>query len=158
MNRTSFINHVSVRTLARLELLRQKGQAYSGDADAFANFKRNAEKLGLTRYQIWAVYCGKHLDAIFGAIRKNPNFPVDPSEGMQGRIDDSINYLELLSGLVKETTLGEMSNKSGSVPSNEEVAKHLMTLAMGVGISNTQSVAMIKEYLDTFYGPRHFSL
>lgn len=104
MNRNDFITHVGNRTAKRVELLKKKGESYSGEGDAFANFKRNAERLGLSKYQIWAVYCAKHLDSIFNAIKRTPTCPMDTSEaeGVQGRIDDAINYLELLSGMLHE--------------------------------------------------------
>lgn len=102
MNRSEFLELVFTRNKERTRLLESKGAAYSADGDAFENFKRNAEKLGLTKYQIWAVYCGKHLDSIFNAIKHDANHPVDKSEGLQGRIDDAINYLELLSGMLAE--------------------------------------------------------
>lgn len=112
MNRQAFIRHVRDRCSVRFQLLEDKGTAYSGQDDCFANFKRNAEKLGLTKYQIWAVYCGKHLDSIFNAIKSNSTHPVDKSEGLQGRIDDAINYLELLSGMLSE----DENLKTGSSP------------------------------------------
>jgi hypothetical protein len=104
MNRDDFITHVGDRTTKRVELLKKKGESYSGSGDAFANFKRNAERLGMSKYQIWAVYCAKHLDSIFNAIKRAPTYPMDTSEaeGLQGRIDDAINYLELLSGMLHE--------------------------------------------------------
>lgn len=102
MNRELFLEHVKARNEDRLKLLMVKGAAYSAQSDAFENFKRNGERLGLSKYQIWAVYCGKHLDSIFNTIKAAPFQPVDKSEGLQGRIDDAINYLELLSGMLKE--------------------------------------------------------
>lgn len=80
-------------------LLQGKGDAYSGQTDTLANFKRNGERLGLSKYQIWAVYCGKHIDAIFNSIKENPDFPIEKTETMDGRIVDAINYLLLLHGL-----------------------------------------------------------
>lgn len=112
MNRVQFITHVKERQEQKIALLQAKGAAYSGADDCFANFKRNAEKLGLSKYQIWAVYCGKHLDSIFNSIKNDPNHPVDKSEGLQGRIDDAINYLELLSGMLSE----DENLKTGSSP------------------------------------------
>ena len=53
-----------------LQLLRDKGEAYSGKKDALANFKINAERMGLSKYQIWAVYFNKHIDSINNATRK----------------------------------------------------------------------------------------
>lgn len=112
MNRLTFIEHVEASQQAELELLRLKGEAYSGQDDCFDNFKRNAEKLGLTKYQIWAVYCGKHLDSIFNAIKSNPTHPIDKSEGLQGRVNDAINYLRLFSGMLAEDDFG----KGTSIP------------------------------------------
>lgn len=105
MSHQEFYDSCKSRAQLRLDILEKKGLAYAGDKDAFANFKRNGEKLGLTKYQIWSVYCGKHLDAIFNSIKENPNSPVDKSEGLQGRIDDAVNYLELLAGMLDEEGL-----------------------------------------------------
>jgi len=85
-----------------LELLRVKGKAYAGTGDSLANFKRNAERLGLTPYQIWAVYFNKHIDSINNAIQQNPVFPVDESEGLRGRIADARTYLSILMCLLTE--------------------------------------------------------
>lgn len=158
MKRLDFIEHVHTRAIERATLLRSKGAAYSGDSDAFANFKRNAEKLGLTPYQVWAVYCGKHLDAIFGAIRRNPAHPVDPSEGLQGRVDDAVNYLDLFSGMVAEQPVDHPDGTYNSLPSNVEVAERIATLFGGNGLSRNEQVKLATELLNTFYGPRHFSL
>lgn len=112
MTRANFIESVRARTAERVAILAAKGHAYSGDADAFANFKRNAESLGLTKYQILLIYMRKHIDAITTAIKDNPNRPVDKSEGMVGRIDDAINYLDLLAGMLKEDDEQPMHNDS----------------------------------------------
>lgn len=79
-----------------------KGKAYAGEGDAFANFKRNAESLGLTKYQVWGVYAGKHWDAITNSIKKNPSAPLEQTEGMRGRITDMITYLTILYGMMIE--------------------------------------------------------
>lgn len=102
MTRANFIESIRARTSERLAILAAKGHAYSGDADAFANFKRNAEAVGLTKYQILLVYMRKHIDAITTAIKDNPNSPVDKSESIIGRIDDAVNYLDLLAGMLEE--------------------------------------------------------
>ena len=39
-----------------LDITTKKGHDYSGDEDVLENFKRNAERLGLTKYQVWLVY------------------------------------------------------------------------------------------------------
>lgn len=84
------------------DVLDSKGKSYAGTEDSLANFKRNAERLGLTKYQVWSVYFGKHIDSIFNAVKYNPELPVDNSEGMHGRILDAINYLSILYCLLYE--------------------------------------------------------
>jgi hypothetical protein len=87
-----------------LDLMSSKGAAYSGSDDVFANFKRNADRLGLTQYQVWLVYFLKHIDAITNAVKTNPDHPVDKSEGLEGRVDDAENYLKLLRGMLAESS------------------------------------------------------
>ena len=84
------------------EVLIHKGIAYSGEIDANSNFKRNAKLLGVTKYQVLAVYLNKHLDGIINAIKANPDFPEEKTEGMYGRITDAINYLTILYSLIVE--------------------------------------------------------
>lgn len=85
-----------------LEISESKGKAYAGNGDSLANFKRNAERLGLSKYQIWAVYFNKHIDSINNAITQNPNSPVDKTESMSGRIIDAVTYLCILEALLEE--------------------------------------------------------
>lgn len=120
VTREEFTNIVS-RTLDECQtVLGLKGEAYAGSGDVTANFKRVAANLGLTPYQVWAVYAGKHVDTIFSAIKLSPDAPVDKSEGLDGRIVDAINYLLLLKALLVSvdqvdarvfTTLGAVINK-----------------------------------------------
>ena len=63
-----------------------------GSVDVLANFKRVAERTGLTVGQAWAVYFLKHIDAIT-SIMTRPELPV--SEEPIGRFSDAINYLHL---------------------------------------------------------------
>ena len=84
-----------------------KGSAYSGEEDANSNFKRNARILGMTKYQVLAVYMNKHFDGINNAIKVNPTFPNEKTEGMAGRILDAINYLAILYTLIKEDENGK---------------------------------------------------
>lgn len=73
-----------------------KGEAYANNQDALSNFKRNAERLGMTPFQIWAVYFNKHVDSVNNAIQLNPASPEDKSEGLHSRVIDLINYAMLL--------------------------------------------------------------
>jgi hypothetical protein len=88
-------------------LLTTKGVDYSGKEDRFLNFKANAERLGMTKYQIWAVYFAKHIDAIFNAIKNDPNAPKTTSESIDTRIQDAICYLTLFYGMLEEEKYGD---------------------------------------------------
>ena len=85
-----------------LKIMEAKGKSYAGK-DSLSNFKRNAERLGLTKYQIWAVYFNKHVDSINNAIQDNPEHPIDASESIRGRVLDAINYLTILECLLGES-------------------------------------------------------
>jgi hypothetical protein len=80
-----------------------KGAEYSGDDDALANFKRNAERIGLDPLQVWHVYAAKHYDSLCSYI-KEINAPARRvlTEPIDGRVDDLITYLLLFKALVKE--------------------------------------------------------
>ena len=99
-----------------LKTLVGKGNAYSGNIDANSNFKRNGERLGLTKYQILSVYMNKHLDGINNAIKANPEFPDEKTEGMKGRILDAINYLAILHTLIKEDENGKTQKRRSLQP------------------------------------------
>lgn len=76
-----------------------KGHDYrSGSSDHFANFKRNADRLGLTSQQVWAVYANKHHDAVMTYIREGDV----QSEPIVGRIGDLISYLFILAAYAEE--------------------------------------------------------
>jgi len=83
-------------------IMAAKGKSYAGTGDTLANFKRNALALGLSPYQIWAVYFNKHIDSINNAIKADPKAPVDYSEGLRGRIMDARIYLEILACMLEE--------------------------------------------------------
>lgn len=84
------------------EVAVKKGKDYAGEEDALDNFKRNAEKLGLTKYQVWAVYAGKHIDSIFNSIKYSPDYPQVESEPMRERVKDVIVYMTILQALMEE--------------------------------------------------------
>jgi hypothetical protein len=80
-----------------------KGGEYSGDVDRLLNFRRNGVNLGLPKETVWAVYAGKHWDAIMQFIR-------DAREGKErkrleaigGRVDDLLVYLLLFKAMLIE--------------------------------------------------------
>jgi hypothetical protein len=81
-----------------LDLNLSKGHDYAGETDALANFKKAAERLGLTPEQVWAVYGDKHWSAIMTYCREGQV----ESEPIAGRIIDVILYGFLLLGLIEE--------------------------------------------------------
>jgi hypothetical protein len=123
VNRDDFLTLSGQNYNNRVEIMRRKGAAYSGQEDVFANFKRNAEKLGLSKYQVWLIYFVKHIDAITNSIKAQPHQPVEQTEGMFGRIQDSTNYLDLLAGMLEEDGI---LTRSESVRSSRDVATALV--------------------------------
>lgn len=88
---------------AIVELSKKKGGEYSGDHDRLENFKRNGARLNLPMEVIWAVYAGKHWDAVtqycadirVGTTRSR-------MESLKGRCDDLIVYLILFKAMLQE--------------------------------------------------------
>jgi hypothetical protein len=88
-------------------ILKSKGDDYTidqADADRLFNFKEIAALVGITPQQVWAVYFLKHVFSILAYIKGKKE-----SEPIQGRKDDSVNYLHLFEGLVLEDESGEIS-------------------------------------------------
>jgi len=108
-------------------LLDTKGADYSGLNDRFLNFKINGTRLGLTKYQVWSVYFAKHIDALFNAIKDNPELPRTNSELIETRIQDAICYLTLMRGMllederltsvVTDAMVAELPAESAALPS-----------------------------------------
>lgn len=101
MKRDVFTKLIKEEILPKcFKIMKSKGMSYSGVYidDKLANFKRVASETGLTPLQVWNVYFLKHKDAISSYIRGEYN----DSESIEGRIQDGINYLFLLYGLIKE--------------------------------------------------------
>ena len=81
-----------------MEIMKSKGIAYSGLKDKFGNFKRIAKNLSMSPEQVWYVYFAKHLDSLTSYMRGE----YSDSEPILGRIQDLINYLFLLYGMIVE--------------------------------------------------------
>lgn len=99
-----------------LRLNETKGRDYTrGGDDAFDNFRRHAAELGLAPEQVWAVYANKHWDAVMTFIRNIADDGYQPSEAVDGRIDDLILYLFLLREMIHEDV--EDGDAAGPLPS-----------------------------------------
>lgn len=89
------------------KLSKLKGGEYAGDVDRLANFRRNAEALGLNMETIWAVYTGKHWDAIQQYVKDLQEGKTRPrAESITGRADDLIVYAILFKAMVEEREAG----------------------------------------------------
>ncbi len=81
------------------KILTVKGADYTRhDPDRLANFKRLAKDLDLPTTKVWAVYAGKHWDAVMAFIKTGKA----ESEAIEGRFDDLHNYLYLLEGILED--------------------------------------------------------
>ena len=88
------------KVLAKCKAMREAGQKEYAhrEENAFANFERVAERLGMTREQVLLVYFEKHVDGIHSYIQGHQS----QRESVRGRIYDAIVYLCLLHGMVDE--------------------------------------------------------
>ena len=84
------------------ELLRKKGQEYSGKENRFCNFQSIGIELNLDPKKILWVYLHKHLDGIRTYIKGE----YTGIESIRGRIEDARNYLALLAGMIEEENHG----------------------------------------------------
>lgn len=80
-----------------------KGREYCIDdgtdsVDKFENFKSIGKRLKLDPKIILMVYLLKHIDSITTFVL----YGKEGTEGTKGRIQDSINYLTMLHGLIEE--------------------------------------------------------
>ena len=81
-----------------LAIMKSKGEAYSGLEDKLGNFKRCAKLADVPIEKAWFVYFVKHFDALTAYLRGE----YKDSEPIKGRIQDLINYLFLLTAILKE--------------------------------------------------------
>lgn len=80
-----------------------KGGEYAGDDDRLDNFRRNGDRLGLPMETVWAVYAGKHWDAIQQFIKdRQLGKERLRTEPMAGRAKDLIVYLLLFIAMLDE--------------------------------------------------------
>jgi len=107
MNQKDFDNVVEgVLDLAK-KTRDEKGRDYAGIEDVLGNFKKRAERLGLSPLKVWGLYFGKHIDAIETFVKTEKL----ASEPIEMRIVDAINYLLLGYALVQDLERYKGSNK-----------------------------------------------
>lgn len=104
MNKGQFRGLLNRTFIEMKTLTATKGEDYARSDDQLANFKRSAAEAGVTPEQVWLIFFNKHKDAIVSHVKAcgENNLTYNPSEPIEGRIDDAILYLCLLKGLVQE--------------------------------------------------------
>ena len=100
-----------------MDIMKTKGEAYSGQEDKLGNFKRCAKLSNMPIKKAWMIYFLKHFDALCSYIRGE----YKDSEPIEGRIKDMINYLFLLYGILVE----EASSHETHVKLHQEVKEKL---------------------------------
>jgi len=90
----------------RIELIQNvlgaKGKEYSRDADRFSNFKTAGRRLNTTPERALLGMREKHEVSILDIISDLDNEKLPTEALLEEKIGDSINYLILLEGLLKE--------------------------------------------------------
>jgi len=104
---------------ARVEKLREtgltKGRKYTlSTGDRLANFKQEAEELGLTPFQVWHVFFNKHVRAVADFCRRGQSIG---EELVENNIHDCLMYLFLLEGLIDE--IGEAGPEESIIDLDE---------------------------------------
>ena len=104
------------RTFEQIELLATaKGGEYSGDDDRLANFRRNAQALGIPKEVVWATYASKHYDALMQYIKdENLGTTRQRLEPLASRCDDLIVYLLLFKAMLEEKDQPEVGTSEKS--------------------------------------------
>jgi len=102
-------NKIISETVAEIKKLGElKGGEYAGDTDRLANFRRNGDNLGLPMATVWAVYAGKHWDAINQFIKDERSGKERVRlEPISGRVDDLLVYLILFKCILAEANITE---------------------------------------------------
>lgn len=80
-------------------LMDRKGEEYRAEEDVLANFKEDGPAVGVDDpMKTLMIYAGKHWRSIQRYVRTGK----EGAEPIQGRIDDLVNYMHLLLGLIEE--------------------------------------------------------
>lgn len=94
MNSKNFVEMFDAMCEDEKNILISKGKEYrcGQEDDVLANFKRNAQLMGMSPSQVWAIYFMKHIDAILNFVRDGKTHS---SESIDSRVFDARNYLAL---------------------------------------------------------------
>lgn len=122
-------------TLENIQNLRRsKGREYANSDDQLANFKRLAGRIALTPEAVLLVYLTKHLDSIDHFVKdiaKHNGAPANLSEPIEGRIDDAINYLILLKGLLRDRAIERRNAAIADSRKSDATREKVPNIAVG---------------------------
>lgn len=104
---TELFNHVFQDEIMALREAGQREYAHDS-GNAFANFERVADDLGLDRKLVLWTYARKHFDGIAAYLKGHKS----QREDVRGRINDGMVYLLLLRAMIDEDEGGEKNGKA----------------------------------------------
>jgi len=107
-----------------IDLLKVKNKDYSTDSDPLAGFKKIATDLGITPFQVWAVFASKHWQALTNFAKSNKV----ESEPIESRIIDMINYSVLLHLLIVDSKSWMKEQQKEFITTNKKVQDIRLTL------------------------------
>lgn len=108
MTTLDMVEALSFLRAKRDDLLFRKGKEYADDDVRFRNLHQMAAIEGRPAYKVGATFLSKHILALLKTIKEAENPPMlllreeDGSEGFVQRIQDSMNWLEIVYCLIME--------------------------------------------------------
>lgn len=126
MNQTDFERYTKYLLGKSAGLLVSKGRDYATSGDRLENFKRGAGLTGAKPVQVAFIYMSKHFDALATYIKettakvKDSQNPYAPSEPIEGRLCDLINYAILIAAILhEEQCLAAPKTRGGVQPAGD---------------------------------------
>lgn len=102
MTKDGFAKHLAMLQKAEREVREAGQKEYAHvEEDAFANFVRVGNALGIDKEKVLMVYLLKHIDGINAWINGHRS----QRESIHGRIKDARLYLALLDGMIAEVPI-----------------------------------------------------
>jgi hypothetical protein len=144
MNHQTKTALIQEATSRRTRLSDQKGEEYTvqpgtfndDEADVLLNFKTVGDCLDLDPVVVCGVYLQKHMDSIHTFIRKYKSADtldkridvMSEGEGIESRLDDARNYLDLMECLIYEAIVEDGTYDPGNYSPDESFRNPKFTL------------------------------
>lgn len=97
MTQEDLLDSMNMLFEEELELMKAGNDEYAGGQNAFGNFNRLSEQLGLTPEKVLMVYAVKHMDGILSWVNGHQS----QREEVNGRIKDLRVYLAILNAMLE---------------------------------------------------------